>query len=111
LAAGDLPTGWQYRYSLAVDGVTILTETITADATENDKITKLGRNIATTTSTIVITIVFTRNPSADMRFQLNFALFEVSRVYDSVSQCCSATCMPNTGLNVLTQPYTCVSCN
>lgn len=33
LSAGDLPNGWSFKYTLAVDGINILADTIVADST------------------------------------------------------------------------------
>ena len=52
-----------------------------------------------------------RNPSQDIHFRINFALLEISNVYDSVNQCCALTCPAGSSINVKSNPYTCVSCN
>jgi len=88
-----------------------LLDTITTDSTENDKITKIGKNIASTSATFTIQIQFNRNPVFPIHFKFNFALLEVDRVYDSITPCCATSCPSGTGLNVKTNPFTCVSCN
>ena len=99
------------RYTVSIDGSNILNDTFTTDSTENDRITKIGRNIGTTTATFVFNVQFSRNSNFPINFKLNLAVFEVGKVYDSVQQCCSTSCSSGTGLNVKTSPFTCVTCN
>ncbi len=107
----NLPNGWSIKYTLAVDGNNIFNDTILTDSTLNTKITKIGRTISSTTSTITITIGFTRHPTQDIHFRMNFALLEISNVYDSVNQCCALACPAGSSINVQSNPYTCVGCN
>lgn len=111
LSSSGLPNGWNIKYTLGVDNSNIFTDTIGVDSTLNNKITKIGRTISSTTSTINITIGFMRNPSQDIHFKINFAMFEISNVYDSVNQCCALTCPVGSSISVKSNPYTCISCN
>lgn len=74
LSATDIPSGTNIRYTVAIDGSTILNDTISTNNTENDKIIKIGRNIATTTATFVINVQFARNSALPIGFKLNFAV-------------------------------------
>ncbi len=94
-----------------MDNATVLTDTIVTDGSLNDKLNKIGKTISSTSSAFTIAVAFSRNPSQDIHFRLNFALLEVSSVFDSVNQCCASSCPSGTGLNVKANPYTCVSCN
>ena len=74
-SASNIPLGTNIRYTVAIDGSMILNDIISTDNTENDKITKIGRNIATTTATFVINVQFARNSVSPIGFKLNFAVF------------------------------------
>ena len=106
-----MPNGWSFQYTSAVDGGLIFTDTIITDANENDKINKIGRSIPNTGSVITLNLLFTRSPTQDIRFHFNFALLEVSKVFDPINQCCNTKCPLGTALSLRSNPYVCVQCS
>jgi hypothetical protein len=75
LSATDIPSGTNIRYTVAINGSVLLNDTISTTNIENDKIIKIGRNIATSTAVFTINVQFARNSALPIGFKLNFAVF------------------------------------
>jgi hypothetical protein len=74
-APDNIPSGTNIRYTIAIDGSVLFNDTISTTGNVDDKITKIGRNIATTTAVFTINVQFARNSALPIGFRLNFAVF------------------------------------
>jgi hypothetical protein len=111
LSASGLPNGQKYIYSVQVNGQTLFINTITTTSALDNAINNIGLNINSTTAIITVTVSFARSTAVNQHIRMNLVLAQLDVIYDATNSCCSLKCPSQTGINLNSNPPSCVDCN
>lgn len=106
-----LPIGQQYTYGVQVDGQIVFVNTITITNGLDNTINKIGLILNDASPVIILSVSFQRSTTVTQNFRLNLDLLQFNVIFDTTNGCCAYTCPPQTGINLNSDPPSCVGCN
>lgn len=111
ISAGGLPSGQQYTYAVLVNGQTVFINTVTTTSALNNVLNNIGLNINSTSVVITVAVSFARSTTVSQHLRMDLTLVQFDVIYDATQGCCSASCPAQSGINLNSNPPSCVNCN
>jgi hypothetical protein len=111
LSASGLPNGQKYVYSVQVNGQTVFINTITTTSALDNVINNIGLNVDSTTLVVTVSVSFARSSAVNQNLRINLVLLQFDVIYDATNGCCAFRCPIQTGINLNSNPPSCVDCN